>query len=287
MEKIFFNISEKLKEHKNINGIIMYESKQTFNSSTDHFHLIVLVITNEEKPSYQIKHYQYLHKKIAIHTVDERTFKRYLIKGESKRMVRWLVEGKVIYEKNNFATSMIHWLEVFPIDERKKKMGVEFAKFLFHFTKAKELLDHKHHFDSYNHVIHALHHLAHLAVAEYGMHPELTVWQQVKKIDLETYKLYEELITSNEPLEKKLELSFLACDFSVVTKLDIGSMHLLNVLKKRKRMWSIQDLMRQEEVKMYSFYLVTLLEFLVEKKLVKVVCVETTIDSLNERLYFI
>ena len=41
------------------------------------------------------------------------------------------------------------------------------------------------------------------------------------------------------------------------------------------------------EVKMYSFYLVTLLEFLVEKKLVKVLCVETTIDSLNERLYFI
>lgn len=287
MEKISTNIYEVFKRNENTNGIVVYESKQTFNASTDHFHMIMLVIIHSSKPIYQIKHYQYLQRKIAVYMMDERTLHHLLITGESKRLVRWLLNGVIVFERDSFMTKTIKLLKAFPVDERQKKMGVEFAKFLFHFTKAKELFDYKHHFDSYNHVVHALHHLAHLAVAEYGVHPELTVWKQVKEIDLETYKLYEEFITSNESLEKKLELLFLACDFSVVTKLKMGSLHLVNIMQKRNRLWSIQDLVRQEELKMYSLYLVTLLEFLVEKDIVKVVGVETTILNLSERLYFV
>ncbi|KMR35055.1 hypothetical protein EY05_14905, partial [Staphylococcus aureus] len=69
--------------------------------------------------------------------------------------------------------------------------------------------------DAYNHVVHALHHLARLAIIENGFHPEITVWNQVKQIEPEIFKLYEELLTSEESIEKRLELLFLASDFLI------------------------------------------------------------------------
>ena len=54
-----------------------------------------------------------------------------------------------------------------------------------------------------------------VAVIENGLFPEVTVWSQVKKIDPAIYKLYEELIISDEPLEKRLELLFLASEFFI------------------------------------------------------------------------
>ncbi len=77
----------------------------------------------------------------------------------------------------------------------------------------KLFFDHQQYLDAYNHVIHSLHHLGRLSVIEKGFHPEVTVWNQVKHIEPEIYKLYEELITSEETLDKRLELLFLVSDF--------------------------------------------------------------------------
>ena len=81
--------------------------------------------------------------------------------------------------------------------------------------------------DAYHHVVKSLHHLARLAVIENGLFPEVTVWSQVKKIDPAIYKLYEELIMSEEPLEKRLELLFLASEFFIHNRTADGARHIM------------------------------------------------------------
>ena len=82
----------------------------------------------------------------------------------------------------------------------------------------------------------SLHHLARLAVIENGLFPEVTVWSQVKKIDPAIYKLYEELITSDEPLEKRLELLFLASEFFIHNRTHDGARHMMDLMADERTM---------------------------------------------------
>src|SRR5690606_40421365 len=68
--------------------------------------------------------------------------------------------------------------------------------------------------------------LARLAIIKNGHFPEITVWNQVKKIEPEIHKLYEELVNSEEGLEKRLELLFLASDVLIHSYIEYGTSHL-------------------------------------------------------------
>lgn len=49
----------------------------------------------------------------------------------------------------------------------------------------------------------------------------------MKRIEPAIYKLYEELILSNESLEKRLELLFLAGEFLINSRTNDGGQHIL------------------------------------------------------------
>ncbi|KHF29378.1 hypothetical protein LR68_01739 [Anoxybacillus sp. BCO1] len=57
----------------------------------------------------------------------------------------------------------------------------------------------------------------------------------MKHIEPQIHKLYAELVGSEEPLDKRLQLLFLASDFFIHSKLKQGASHLIHVLQKRKR----------------------------------------------------
>lgn len=78
------------------------------------------------------------------------------------------------------------------------------------------------------------------------------------------YKLYEELISSDEPIDKRLELLFLASEFFIHSRTQDGSQHIREVMEKQSS-WTIQELHEQEELKNYSSNLEVLIEFLIEK----------------------
>ena len=138
--------------------------------------------------------------------------------------------------------------------------------------------------DAYNHVVHSLHHLARLAVIENGLHPELTVWHQVKQIEPEIFKLYEELVNSEETIEKRLELLFLASEFMIHSRTKLGTAHLLDLLSE-KEYWSFNEIMSEKELRPYSVDMAVLLEYLIEKHLVEVVNVETKGPGIFHRCY--
>ena len=128
--------------------------------------------------------------------------------------------------------------------------------------------------DAYNHVVHSLHHLARLAVIENGLHPELTIWHQVKQIDPEIYKLYEELVNSEETIEKRLELLFLASEFMIHSRTSIGCRPFIGD-SCNKEYWIFNEIMSEEELIPYSVDLTVLLEYLIDKGFVDVVSIET------------
>ena len=88
----------------------------------------------------------------------------------------------------------------------RKNMFFEFTKLVLRYSEAKDFLKRGSFLDSLYSVHQSLHHSARLAVLEIGETPKVLLWEQVKEIDSSVYRLYEELLTSSEPLDKRIEL---------------------------------------------------------------------------------
>lgn len=245
---------------------------------------MLIVVKEADQPLF-IKHYTYDDgKKAALHIVTESQLQEWLLLGTNRKIFEWLHEAKILFDRNEFVINLKTELRDFPFNGRKIKMGLEFAKLIRRYVDGKALFESGQFLDAYNHVVHSLHHLARLAIIENGLHPELTVWQQVKQIEPEIYKLYVELVNSEETLEKRLELLFLASEFMIHSRTVIGAAHLLEVLG-RKEKWLFNEIMTDNELIPYSVDLAVLIEYLIEKHLIEVVNVETKGHGVFHRCY--
>ena len=284
MEDILRSIYQERASHPNTIGVVVVEKRQKAIAATDTFDVILLIIVKENNDPVFVKHYSYQDKKAAMHIVTEKQINDWLLIGNNKKIFDWLYNGKIVFDRNERIASLKHELREFPFFGRKIKMGIEFAKLIRRYSDGKVLFDNFNYLDAYNHVVHSLHHLARLAVIENGFHPEVTVWHQVKQIEPEIYKLYEELICSEESIEKRLELLFLASEFLIHKRTKVGSQHLLEVMES-KDYWSFNELMIHPELAPYSVDLGILVEYLIEKKIIDVVNVETKGQGIFHRYY--
>ncbi|WP_066175347.1 nucleotidyltransferase-like protein [Bacillus marinisedimentorum] len=266
-------------------GILLIEKKHEFSASTDNFDVILFVIAEELEMPWYVKHYEFQDKKAALHLVEEHQVKEWILEGSHRRAVDWVLNGQVLFERNEYIAKERERLREFPPADRKYRMGVEFAKLIRRFTEGKELYESQHYLDAYNNIVHALHHLARLSVIENGFHPEVTVWNQVKRIEPEIYKLYQELVESDESLQKKIELLLLASEYSINSRTRTGAAHMLDVISSQEGLWSFGDLMNKAELKSYSVDLGAMLEHLIDKGLVEDVEVETKGKGIFHRKY--
>jgi hypothetical protein len=284
MEDILRSIYQERASHPNTVGVVVVEKRQKAIAATDTFDVILLIIVKENNDPVFVKHYSYEDKKAAMHIVTEKQINDWLLIGNNKKIFDWLYNGKIVFDRNERIANLKHELREFPFFGRKIKMGIEFAKLIRRYSDGRVLFDNFNYLDAYNHVVHSLHHLARLAVIENGFHPEVTVWHQVKQIEPEIYKLYEELICSEESIEKRLELLFLASEFLIHKRTKVGSQHLLEVMES-KEYWSFNELMAHPELAPYSVDLGILVEYLIEKKILDVVNVETKGQGIFHRYY--
>jgi Nucleotidyltransferase-like/Helix-turn-helix domain len=284
MEDILRPIYQERASQLNTLGVLLVEKKQKLSHITDSFDVILLVLVKEADQPLFIKHYTYNEKKAAMHIITEAQLHEWLLLGSNRKMFEWLHEAKVIFDRNEYVANLKTELREFPFNGRKIKMGLEFAKLIRRYVDGKALFEGHQFLDAYNHVVHSLHHLARLAILENGLHPELTVWHQVKQMEPEIYKLYEELVHSEETLEQRLELLFLASEFLIHSRTEIGTVHLLEVLSS-KEVWLFNEIMSEKELLPYSVDLAVLLEYLIEKHLIEVVNIETKGQGVFHRGY--
>src|SRR3954451_5873451 len=226
VEDILRPIYQERASQVNTLGVLMIEKREKSILFTDSFDAILLILVKEAKQPVFIKHYSYLEKKAAMHIVTEEQLNEWLLLGSNRKIVEWIYSGRVLFDRNEFLRNLRDELKKFPFNGRKLKMGLEFAKLIRRYMDGKAFFENKQYLDAYNDILHSLHHLGRLSLIEKGFHPEVTVWKQVKQIEPDIFKLYNELVTSEEALEKRLELLFLASDFLIHSRTEMGMDHL-------------------------------------------------------------
>lgn len=266
-------------------GILLIKKMDVLSPLTDGFDTVLLVITQNIQEEWYVHHYYYLDQKTQVVTVNKEELNDWLAAGSNRRAVEWILQGKVLFDRNDYISSLQARLESFPYDLRKKKLCIEFARLIRRYQEGKELYRAGNMLDAYNEMVQALHHWARLAIIEHGFHPEVTLWRQVKSIEPEVYKLYEELVNGSEPVNKKIDLLFIASEFSLGTKTALASHHLIEIMEKKEEPWEIQELLAEPDLKEYAMDLSILLEHLLKKHLIKEVHTEVTATRLQSRAY--
>lgn len=285
MRDLLRPIYQERASEQNTLGVLMIEKGPKEGPVTNSFDTIIFVIVEKSDQPNFIKHYQYGDQKAALYIVEKSLVDDWILKGTNRNVIEWILNGKIIFDRNEIIENLQQQLKDFPLENRKYKIGIEFAKLIRRFLNGKAFFENHHYLDAYNHIIHALHHLARLAIINEGFHPEVTVWNQVKQIDPEIYKLYEELVQSEESLEKRLKLLFLASEFLIHKHIKIGSEHILNVLKTQDQAWSFGEIMNHPNLKLYSVDLPVLIEHLIEKGYIDVEERETKGKDIFHRYY--
>lgn len=284
MEQLLRPIYLEKASQPNTLGVLLIEKREKDDPITDTFDSILLILAKEgERPIYT-KHYTSGSEKAAVHIVTEKQLRKWLLLGTNRKLVDWLFFGKILFDRNEYVAELRTELKDFPFYGRKIKMGMEFAKLIRRYMEGKVFFEQRNYMDAYNSMIDSLHHLARLAVIENGLYPEVTVWNQVKKMEPAIYKLYEELISSEEAIDKRLELLFLASEFFIHSRTEDGARHIKEVIAQKEE-WSIQELHEQEELRNYSVDLEVFIEYLVDKGHIKIEMVQTKGEGIYHRYY--
>lgn len=286
LERLLNYIYEEKEKDENTLGILFVKKEVDTKKNSNEFGAVIVVVTEGETHQV-VKHFDVNGQTVEMHAINKGEISRVLITGNNRRLVDWLLNGTVVFEKNEYITHLKRKIVEFPINDRKYKMTIEFTKLIRRYVDGNKLFQQGHFLDAFNSILHSLHHLARLSVIEHGYYPEVTVWEQVKQIEPEIYKLYHELVVGEEALEKRIELLLIANNFALTSKTKIGASHLLEIMKEADEALSIEKLSEHHEVNEYAVDLVVLVEYLVQKGLVDIVKRQVGNESIFERLYIV
>ncbi|GIO24881.1 nucleotidyltransferase-like protein [Oceanobacillus sp. J11TS1] len=285
MENFLRIIYQEHASNPNTLGILIVEKTQFDRPITDEFDSILLIIVENQEVDWYVKHYEVNGQKVAMHMVSRSILMDWIDTSGYRRAVEWVIYGRKVYDRNEFVMGLKDQLQSFPEEKRTLRKMIDFGKLLKNFSEGKALYEAKEVMDSYSKILNALHYLARLSVIDQGYYPEVTVWNQVKNIDLEVYKLYEKLMDSTEDLEKRIELMLIAMDFVMFHKAASASAHLLNVLRQKDEYWSYASIKALPEIEHYTLDLHAIISYLEEKDIIDMKRVPTKNPDVFQRMY--
>ncbi|GEM04326.1 hypothetical protein HMI01_13140 [Halolactibacillus miurensis] len=264
-------------------GVIQVDKTSRQSPNTDGFDTILLVVKEADEKIWSVKHYQIEDATVALHLVSSKRLEEWIKFSTYRRMIQWISKGKVLFDRNEFLNELKQELDRFPEELRSVKLTQEYAKAIRMFKEAVQLYDTDEELDCFNKVLRTLHSIGRLSVVKEGFYPELTGWQQIKRLDSGTYKLYEELVLSHEPIKQRVELMLLAIDFTLSNKVTEASEHLISIMGDDA--WKVDDL--KETVRDFDYHLdlAILMAYLIEKKMIKVEEVQSKNPHVKHRYY--
>lgn len=260
---------EELRRDDTVISVAAVDNPSMFSAITDGFDLLLLVISSDTEQAHQQYHYIKEERRIQERWISPEALNGYILHGEQRSIIYWILKGEILLDRNMYLESLRHKVLEFPDDLRQHKLLIEFSKFLRSYLQSKEYLLDDHTLDAYHNVLEALRHWARIVIIESGHHPEVTVWRQIKSINPGVYKLYEELTLSVETVKQRVQLVLLACEFSVMSKMERCCTSLLDVLGSREEAWTLHELQQEPKLIDIGMELPLLLSKLVKKSLVK------------------
>lgn len=268
MEAIRNYVKEKYMNNPDAISVSLMRNPAPFSPIVDGFDIVMLVIDRSAEAD-STTHYIKDDILIQERCLHPDQLERWILNGGNRNVIHWILQGEIVMDRNLYLENLRQHLLELPEGLRGRKMIVEFDQFLKSFLQSKQYLMEGHLLDAYSNILDALCHWARIAILEEGIHPEILVWAQVKKINPGVYKFYEELTSNNESLEKRIQLVLLACEFSVVSKMESCCSILLDALRSREEAWSLQELMQMPQISELQIDLSLLLTKLARKLLVR------------------
>lgn len=251
--------AEWFKNEKDLVGILTTEGStvsQTENGGMDR--LLLLITTGGEDRRVR-EHWMHMDERIHLLRIRQDTLEEWLIRGTNRSAIDWLVRGEIIADPQGYLTNLRTDVLNWSCHLREQQLLCEFSRFAHAYTQAKKDVRNGQVVDAFSRVLDALHYWAHVSLLEQGMHPELTVWEQMRRVNPGIYKLFEELTTSSESMEQRVKLVLLACEFSLLTKMKSSCALLIRTIESRPEPWSPKELMQHPDLLPVSMELSLLL----------------------------
>jgi len=256
-------------QNESVISVAAIENPYLFSPIIDGLDLLLIVVVKEVDHLHATEHMRMADTHVQIRRLTPSFLEQWIAGSENRIIVQWLVRGEILVDRDNYLLHHRERLLAFPNEWRARKQLIEFGSFIRTYLQAKHDLQIGNHLDAYSSTLAALHHWAHIALIEAGIHPELTVWRQMRRFNPGIYKLYEELTVSPETLEQRIQLVLLACEFSVMSKMKSCCELLILLLGSREEPWTVMELQSTRELSELGIDLSPLIQKLVSRGYVK------------------
>lgn len=241
-------VHDTLQDNPDVRSVLVVTSASRFSPIADGFDALLLIVTNQQSLVHHTIHYIREHTSIQERWIDEASLERWIVSGENRAIIQWIVEGTINIDRDGYLHALKKRLLAFPVGMRNQKLFIEFSLFLKTYMQSKQYVQDGHILDAYSSILEALIHWARIAIVEAGFHPEITVWRQLKLINPGIYKLFEELTENDESIMQRVQLVLLACEFHVLSKMETCCRMLLDVLGSRAEAFAPEELLAHPDI---------------------------------------
>ncbi|MCM3786378.1 nucleotidyltransferase-like protein [Neobacillus mesonae] len=263
-------LSEESSNH-GVVGAIAYphSGEQFYGSLMQDFEVLVLILLEGGQAQNRYRHAVIGELRYQILYMDWTHLTRCLITGEDRSIIDAFFHGDILWDKEDKIQLQREYVLQFGPKLRKQKVFYEFSQFLRTYLDAKRSIKDGEVIDAYQSVLSSLNHWARIVVIEKGISPERALWTQIRDMDRSVYKLYEELTMSKETLEQRVELILLACEFSVLSKMESCCGLLLDIIRSENRPWSLSELIQLPDLNFIQEEIPFILRKLVYRSIIK------------------
>jgi hypothetical protein len=256
---------EHLGKEEGVISLLLVANPFSYQPLIDGMDRLVLIVTKTPTPEKGTEHWIWNDTRILVRRVTPDILERWIVSSPNRNVIYWLLQGEVLVDGDGYLTSLRDRLMDWSPLIREQKILSEFSQFVRSYLQAKQDLRDGRVLDAYSNILASLHYWAHIALVEEGMHPELTVWEQMHRVNPGIYKLFEELTTSGETLEQRVQLVLLACEFSILNKMESSCALLIRLIESRSESWSPAELLQHPDLAGLSLELSVLLQKLVQR----------------------
>lgn len=261
MEHIKKQLLELYAEQQDVKGLVLMHNTEHYPFHTNEYVYYLLVVSNSTGTTHKVEHLEIQQERIFVRTIHMKDLENATTMQSRYNVMDWLMSGEIIWDHNHYLDEMKRCIINFPNKLRDQRKLSEFSGYLKTLFQAKRNLAEGNQLDAYSQILISIHHWAHIVLIEEGIHPELTVWKQLRKVHPGIYKLYEELIASPETIKQRVELVILACEFSVMSKMKQCCKYLLDIMQEREHSWKISELEQHPELQ----YIVDDISLIIQK----------------------
>jgi hypothetical protein len=269
MEFLKQHIEFRYRQDRDLVGALVVSNPAPFSPLVDGSDFLVLIVRDQDNQASTLSHYIKDGFRIQERCLNLAMLEQWIMFGSNRSVIHWMLQGEIVMDPHLYMEGLLHKLTEYPLEMRRQKLQIEFSHFLRSYLQSKQYLQDGQVLDAYSYSLEALCHWARIVIIQEGIHPEVLVWAQLRKLNPGVYKLYDELTSNEESLEQRVRLVVLACEYSVMSMMESCCYILLNVIRSRRDPWSLRELAEVQSIKEMNLELPLLVTKMSRKDLIK------------------